>query len=516
MVPMQNIIQRIVEHFQIIVKEEYDTTHFIYRVEILSAHTIYDANTLYLAESTGFLSEKASCIPCPEKEMGCYLITTQLPVAPFLPILVTKLPPVRELYLFINERLKFEALLENHISSLSRTLYRDRGLNDIIALAEKLLQYPISICDASYNIIEASSLMRQMTYGLAHSKTRVYLESDEVESLRRNHVVDQIYRSRTAFGVRTVDHPDNLWIFCGIRIQNVMTGYVAVCMGDEVENEYVLRITTALADICSLEMQKAQFYLAHTGLKYESFLIDLLEGHFTDVNIISSRLEILDRKFCKFFCIIVLACMEPHNSDLFNKQQMTTLRASYPNSMSVVYKDSIVLFLNQEKPIDLCEEFTKKLLEFSSLNHMKVGISQPFVDILKIHDFYIQAVDSLKLGEQENPDRMLHFAADLLPAYLFQNGDTIGLEVGIHYHLYHLMGYDHEYHTEFIPTLRAYLNNDRNATKAAESLHIHRSTFFYRIKKIEELLHISITDSHLLFLYELSFQIWDFLSQFKF
>ena len=43
-------------------------------------------------------------------------------------------------------------------------------------------------------------------------------------------------------------------------------------------------------------------------------------------------------------------------------------------------------------------------------------------------------------------------------------------------------------------------------------MHIHRSTFFYRIKKIEELLDMSITDSDLLFLYELSFKIWDYLS----
>ena len=46
-----------------------------------------------------------------------------------------------------------------------------------------------------------------------------------------------------------------------------------------------------------------------------------------------------------------------------------------------------------------------------------------------------------------------------------------------------------------------------------DSADIHRSTFFYRIKKIEDLLEISITDSKLLFLYELSFKIWDYLSK---
>lgn len=501
---LQEIVQKVIAHFQLIVMDEYDTEQLIHRVEILSPQTIYEEDTLYLTENL-------SGLPLPANDMKCFLMTAAPSDAPFHYVHITRQPPVVELYHFINDCLKMEALIENQSNQLYHALYRGKGLKDVVTLAEQFFHYPISVCDASYNMIETSPLMKHMTYGMEQSESRIYLSSDEVESLRRNQVVEQIYRSPKAFGVRTVDHPDNQWVFCGIRIQNVMTGYVAVCMGDTDTTEYILRMTTILADICAIEMQKHDFFVTRTGMKYENFLVDLLEGHFTDVNMISARLELLDRKFYKFFCVIVLSCMEPHNSDLFNKQQMTALRAAYPNSMSVVYKDAIVLFLNQKEPIHLSEDFTQKLSEFSSLNHMKAGISQPFIDILKIHDFYTQAVDALKLGEHSQPDNLLHFATDLLPQYLIQNADTTGLAVGIHYHIHHLQGYDQEFHTEFIPTLRAYLDNDRNATKAAAALHIHRSTFFYRIKKIEELLDISITDSHLLFLYELSFMIWDYL-----
>ena len=98
-----------------------------------------------------------------------------------------------------------------------------------------------------------------------------------------------------------------------------------------------------------------------------------------------------------------------------------------------------------------------------------------------------------------------------MPEYLFSKCNYQELEVGIHYHIFQLQDYDKTYHTDFVETLRAYLDHDRNAAKTAEYLHIHRSTFFYRVKKIEELLEISISDSHLLFLYELSFKIWDYL-----
>ena len=406
-----------------------------------------------------------------------------------------------------------EALIAMHCNELYQTLNHSRGLKEIAAKAEEFLQHPLSILDASYNIIQASPSMLRIPYGLERTQSRTFLTASEVASLKRLQIEDEIYKSSRAFLSVSEDHPDTNWVYCAIRIQNVMAGYVAVCMEAPIEaTEYQLRITTALADVCAIEMQKHDFFVTRTGMKYENFLIDLLEGKFNDVNLISSRLELLDRKFGKFFCIVVFSCNEPHDSNIFNQRQMSVLRQMYPNSMSVVYQDAVVLFINQETPVELTEEFTKPMEDFASRNRMKASISQPFADILRIKSYYEQAKNALELGERMNPDQRMHFAMNLLPQYLFSNADYIGLEVGIHHHLHQLNDYDTENHTEFIPTLRAYLKYDRNATQTAEALHIHRSTFFYRVKKIEEILGISIADSELLFLYELSFKIWDYLS----
>ncbi|MBQ8663966.1 MAG: helix-turn-helix domain-containing protein [Eubacterium sp.] len=406
-----------------------------------------------------------------------------------------------------------EALIAMHCNELYQTLNHSRGLKEIAAKAEEFLQHPLSILDASYNIIQASPSMLRIPYGLERTQSRTFLTASEVASLKRLQIEDEIYKSSRAFLSVSEDHPDTNWVYCAIRIQNVMAGYVAVCMEAPIEaTEYQLRITTALADVCAIEMQKHDFFVTRTGMKYENFLIDLLEGKFNDVNLISSRLELLDRKFGKFFCIVVFSCNEPHDSNIFNQRQMSVLRQMYPNSMSVVYQDAVVLFINQETPVELTEEFTKPMEDFASRNRMKASISQPFADILRIKFYYEQAKNALELGERMNPDERLYFAMNLLPQYLFSNADYIGLEVGIHHHLHQLNDYDTENHTEFIPTLRAYLKHDRNATQTAEALHIHRSTFFYRVKKIEEILGISIADSELLFLYELSFKIWDYLS----
>ena len=513
MIKLKKITEFIREKYQTIILNTYDGEKYIHNIEFINEHTIYDSDQIYLCNDPGQFSKS---LPCPPPGSEIYLLTTvkQSDLMPpsFNTIIFSKLPDAGDLYQAVHSYIKEETLLEHQIGVLYAALYHSNGLKDVIALAENYLHSPINVCDASYNFIETSPMMESFPYGISKNNTHAYLSDHEIESLRSNHFESMIYQNRSAFCVTSEDHPENQWIFCAIRIQNVMAGHVAVALpSNHSASDYELRLTTALADICAVEMQKHDFFVTRTGLKYETFLVDLLEGHFDDVNIISARLELLDRKFCKFFCIMVLKCTEPHDSDLFNKRQIANLRHSYPNSMSVVYKDAIVLFLNQDKPISLDEKFTEKLRDFATLNHMQVGISQPFSDILKIHIFYIQALNALELGENFYTEDSLYFAADLFPMYLFHSSDNTGLEAGIHYHIHHLQAYDNEYHTEFIPTLRAYLDNDRNATKAAEALHLHRSTFFYRIKKIEELLNISFTDSKLMFLYELSFKAWDYL-----
>ena len=61
---------------------------------------------------------------------------------------------------------------------------------------------------------------------------------------------------------------------------------------------------------------------------------------------------------------------------------MASLRQVYPNAMSVVYKNNIILLINQDTPVQLSPELTDPLEQFAERNHLKVSLSQPFADIL--------------------------------------------------------------------------------------------------------------------------------------
>lgn len=491
-----------------------DSGRMVSRVDLLHPDILPDTDTLYLCADESLLldetlTRRLLSLPLPP------MILSGCQAEPPLPLIcVEPIPDIRELFHTILDILKFEDRLQKEINDLYYMLYTGKGLEGIVKQAEVFLRRPISVLDAGYSMIAVSPLMLHLPFGMDTSEEGHFLEAEEVESLRRLQIENQIYQNNQAFFVRTEDHPDTNWIFCAIRIQHVMSGYVAVGLPDRAEaSEHELRLTTALSDICSVEMQKHDFFIQRTGLQYETFFNELIEGRFSNLKMVESRFRVLNHHLGKFFCLAILYCTEPHNSELFNQRQMTALRKTYPNSMSVVYKNDIVLLLNQDQPVLLNQKLTGPLEQFALHNHLKVSLSQPFADILKTPIFYEQAKNTLHLSDISSPEQLLFFSTEALPEYLFSKCDYKELETGIHYHIFQLQDYDREYHTEFITTLRAYLSHDRNATKTAEYLHIHRSTFFYRIKKIEDLLEISITDSKLLFLYELSFKIWDYLSK---
>lgn len=76
-----------------------------------------------------------------------------------------------------------------------------------------------------------------------------------------------------------------------------------------------------------------------------------------------------------------------------------------------------------------------------------------------------------------------------------------------HEKLLDLQRTDREQNTEYMLTLRTYLEENLNATQAASLLFIHRSTFLYRLDKIKNILDSGLDDPEEIFYLNLSFRL---------
>lgn len=64
-----------------------------------------------------------------------------------------------------------------------------------------------------------------------------------------------------------------------------------------------------------------------------------------------------------------------------------------------------------------------------------------------------------------------------------------------HSALYKIQEFDLQNHTDYLPTLICYLQNNCSMNTTADILEIHRNSLLYRIRKIEELLGFEIANS---------------------
>lgn len=125
----------------------------------------------------------------------------------------------------------------------------------------------------------------------------------------------------------------------------------------------------------------------------------------------------------------------------------------------------------------------------------KAGISDDFKDYTALSNYRRQADIALEMGEKKDPYKWyFHFSDYTLEYMLSQMTSLFSADQLMHKGLKALAAYDKEHDTEFVPTLKCYLESGFNASEAAQKLFIHRTTFIRRMERIESLISLDLQD----------------------
>ena len=120
----------------------------------------------------------------------------------------------------------------------------------------------------------------------------------------------------------------------------------------------------------------------------------------------------------------------------------------------------------------------------------------PFEDYSSCCLYGREAAAAIAIGMKQNPDFWIYYFADYSLRYgLEKITEDFPAEDMCHSAVLVLRKYDAAHPgTELAQTLRQYLICHFNASQAAEALHIHRTTFLYRMRKISELTALNLED----------------------
>jgi len=196
---------------------------------------------------------------------------------------------------------------------------------------------------------------------------------------------------------------------------------------------------------------------------------------------------------------------------LYAQYLSVMIRRKWPDSICFTYMGHLLLLINTGKLNDQAKiDFFNMLSDFLKGNFLIAGISRSFIGISCLRSAYEQTETAVKLGILKNPDFPYFMFDDYALDYMLQN--SIG-----HYQnneicskkLLKLIQHDKEKSTSYHKTLLTYIECKFNAAEAAKKLFINRSTFHYRLNKIQELADINFESSNELLYLIMSSKILD-------
>ncbi len=420
--------------------------------------------------------------------------------------------PLTQLFNAVQQELLHYYHLKNKREELFHSLHSGYGLSSLAHVAHSFLNNPITICDTSFSVIASSPAVSDKQT-LEEKYGKLYLREPFFQDMLKKKIVEHIYTS-TQPCITMLDEYNYPWVFQSIRIHHAVVGYICVRGTVRPFSKDDLELINVLAQMVSTEMQKDATYVHPTGQNYEYFLTELLDGHLSRTDYIVPYLIRLGRPLTPYHTLLLLLSDSPQRQSQYFKTHYEQILSILPGCMVALFHGELTILLPSNTQEPFSEYSLERFLTFLKLNHMQACISYSYTNIGESNIYYQQVkelADMVSKDESRKAQPLVYYKDCFFEHILQQCSNKWILRASIHPDILHILDYDRQNNTEYAMTLHTYLVNNQNATLTAAKLHIHKSTFFYRLGKIQDLFNLKLNDTSFLFAYDYSFRVLQFL-----
>ncbi|MBO5657213.1 MAG: helix-turn-helix domain-containing protein [Agathobacter sp.] len=417
-----------------------------------------------------------------------------------------------ELFNIAIESMTVQPQLSIAIHTLMNVIFEVKGLQQLVDTASALVGNPIYVIDLQYKYLAISSgVFTENTFWSKESAS-AYVTEEGIEYIRNNHIDEKVRSSKLP--IYNFNHMAGFGtLTSAIHIDGIEVGHIMIQESEhkfkDTDGEFLFN----LARLVSMELQKNSVFTNNKGVMYSYLLAELLKPNNNNVRIVQQRLDSLGYKLKDDLYILVIPPSSYTNSNLHLEVILQSIRNIFVGSLYVIYENSIVFLVSKDKYQGFGEYEMERFLDFLLANNLKVGISNFFSDLEDAPRFLRQAVEALSLGIKLHPEQSIYHYEDYFIYQMLQVFEKEDKELRylIHPGVMQLYYYDKEKGTDFIPTLRAYIEHPTSSSEVAQILHIHKNTFLYRMGKIKEITHCDFLNGDDYLTFNLSFKIMDYL-----
>ena len=368
-----------------------------------------------------------------------------------------------------------------------------KSLGDV---SHKIFKKPISLFESDFKtvfiIVDPNEYQLPATFDIAPHE--VYLNIHDITQLNAdpefNNAVNEmepaIYSDRI-YGYQT--------LFYNIYFNSV---YVARLCIDAIGSSFTDRdfpLIKVMADAIKIGMTQKDITNLSQSRELHNVLKKLLDHKLVSEDRIKMTLRENSWSVndC-YFCICVKPTDHEKHNNLLSALGYHLSRLN-SNSAYIIYDGHLVFLFNISYSaitrVDILNLFSEQLEKAGA----KAGVSADFYDFKNFYYYYSQAQNALLLGELFDDTLNCYYFEDYLIPYLIKKcSDHTIPEMLCPSGLKNLINYDRTRQTDYCELLKIYLENNMNIAATIRQTILHRSTFLYRIEKINTILKMDLND----------------------
>lgn len=450
----------------------------------LGIHEATDADTLYLVDKSD-----ASFV---QNDHITFLMAEQ----EYLPALFHEL----------HKKLRKEEAAEKAYLSLLKNMYAGESIQSFLNAYAKENGHFIAVLDISGRILASSDPVIDNTVWQEAVKNG-FCDYDFMEHIRNRSKMSRP-GSTDIPSVYYCKNKALYYLSNRIHVGGKYVGNVFMIRRTDDFKEQDYNIITTVSRIYSDIIRKEQQNTDVNTYLYGGILGDLLSG-MTDSQA-QSRLRTCGLSFPDNMRVVVLRSFQYFGERYLHNTLLPKLQSYQPSFPYLVHREGLIVIADNDMIND--KVLVEKFSNFCIDQHLVAGVSDVFQDPVRFPDYFEQAQSVVHLAQKLNVTNPILLFRDYAFYLLIESvKDRHQLKSIAHPALSILRNYDEEKQGSLFETLRTFITCGYSPTEAADALFLHRNTFNYRKKKIEDLCGISLEDNKTRFQLACSYQIFNYL-----
>ncbi len=380
------------------------------------------------------------------------------------------------------------------------------GVDDVCALAAAHFRNPVFIHDEHFNILASQNNASQLFHFDYNQSTDSFTENiDVINQFRTDRHYKETLKTRGGH-IYTSEYSDGDALYANMWEDGLYRGRIVVAQHDTAIQPSYLSDITYFAELVQDIMKKQNIRNHDTRQRLEEIFTEMLEGVPADESRLADSIQKLGWDMGDQYMAGCIELSDEETTRLSVKAICNDIERKISGVFAFFFRDKISFFLNLSAADTGEEGFRAKMSYIIREGLLKVGVSNLFSDLSQGGLYYQQAETALAYGRACRPTDWYHEFHTYLLSYWVKEGlGRFGKNLMTAPAIRLLRQYDREHDTDLCLTLQTYLDCERNSTLTAQMLNVHRSTFHYRLKRIEELTGLNLDDKETRFYLMLSF-----------